>query len=283
MVDDTNKSLKLATSASPVRITGWTDVPAVGETFLSAKNEKEARRIVEENALVAETAEKSAQDYESITDLDQLLSAISAKKDKSLRLIIRADVHGSAEALEECLLAISSKKIKLEIVNVGIGSISKNDIELATTAGATIVGFNTKFESGVQALAKNQKVPVIQHNIIYEIVDQVRDAMANLLDPELHEQKLGAAEIRRVFALKSETIAGCMVTEGKILRDQFARVIRKKAVIFQGKFASIKHLKEDLVEVRAGFECGIKISGFDQFEVDDIIECFEIKKIQPTL
>jgi translation initiation factor IF-2 len=223
------------------------------------------------------------EDGESITDLDQLMSAISAEKDKFLRLVVRADVHGSAEALEECLLAIGSKKIKLEIIDVDVGSISKNDIELAATAGATVVGFNTKFESGVQALAKNQRVPIIQHNIIYEIVDQVRDAMANLLDPELHEQKLGAAEVRRIFSLKSETIAGCMVTEGKILRDQFTRVIRKKTVIFQGKFSSIKHLKEDLVEVRAGFECGIKVAGFDQFEVDDIIECFEIKKIQPAL
>jgi translation initiation factor IF-2 len=211
-----------------------------------------------------------------------LLSPISAEQDKALRVVIRTDVHRSAEALEGCLRAIDSKKIKLEITSIGVGPISKNDIELASAAGATIVTFNTKFENGAQSLAKNQRVPIIQHNIIYEIIDQVRDAMAALLDPELHEQKLGAAEVRQIFSLKSETIAGCMVTEGKILRDQFVRIIRKKTVIFQGKFISIKHLKEDVAEIRAGFECGIKVSSFDQFEIGDIIECFEIKKIQPA-
>lgn len=285
MISDSNSTVKEAIPATPIKVIGWTDVPAVGETFTSVQNEKEARRIVEENSL----AQGQAKNFENnetaaaITDLDQLLSAISAEREKVLRIIIRADVHGSAEALEGCLLAIGSKKIKLEIVSIGVGSISKNDIELASTAGATIVAFNTKFENGAQASAKNQQVPIIQHNIIYEIVDQVRDAMAALLDPELREQKLGAAEVRQIFTLKSETIAGCMVTEGKILRDQFVRIIRKRNIIFQGKFASIKHLKEDVAEIRAGFECGIRVSGFDQFEIGDSIECFEIKKIQPAL
>ncbi|MDR0679865.1 MAG: translation initiation factor IF-2 [Puniceicoccales bacterium] len=284
MISDSNGTVKEAIPATPIKIIGWTDIPAIGETFTSVQNEKEARRIVEENFLAMDKA-KNFENNETtaITDLDQLLSAISAEREKVLRIIIRADVHGSAEALEECLLAIDSKKIKLEIISIGVGSISKNDIELASTAGATIVAFNTKFENGAQASAKNQQVPVIQHNIIYEIVNQVRDAMAAFLDPELREQKLGATEVRQIFTLKSETIAGCMVTEGKILRDQFVRIIRKKNIIFQGKFASIKHLKEDVTEIRAGFECGIRVSGFDQFEIGDIIECFEIKKIQPTL
>ncbi|MDR0715626.1 MAG: translation initiation factor IF-2 [Puniceicoccales bacterium] len=284
MISGFNGTVKEAIPVTPIKIIGWTDIPAVGETFTSVQNEKEARKIVEENFLALDKAKNfENNEIAAIADLDQLLSAISAEREKVLRVIIRADVHGSAEALEGCLLAIDSKKIKLEIISSGVGSISKNDIELASTAGATIVSFNTKFENGAQASAKNQQVPVIQHNIIYEIVNQVRDAMAALLDPELREQKLGAAEVRQIFTLKSETIAGCMVTEGKILRDQFVRIIRKKNIIFQGKFASIKHLKEDVTEIRAGFECGIKVSGFDQFEIGDIIECFEIKKIQPAL
>jgi translation initiation factor IF-2 len=283
LLTDANNQLKLASPSTPVKIIGWVDLPAVGETFTFVKNEKEARRIVEENTLVARNEKNFSQDEEVITDVEQLLSAISAEKNRVFRVIIRADVHGSAEALEGCLAAINSKKIKLEIVNVGVGSISKNDIELAATAGATIVAFNTKFENGAQASAKNQRVPVIQHNIIYEIVDQMRDAMADLLEPELHEQKLGAAEVRQIFTVKGDTIAGCMVTDGKVLRDQFVRIIRKKAIIFQGKFASIKHLKEDLAEVRAGFECGIRIAGFDQFEAGDVVECVEIIKIQPAL
>ncbi|MDR2435938.1 MAG: translation initiation factor IF-2 [Puniceicoccales bacterium] len=283
LVSDSNLPLRSAPPATPVKIIGWTSIPAVGETFALVANEKEARKIVEENALPIGNKQVASSGREAITDLDQLLSAISAEQNKVLRIIIRADVHGSVEAVEGCLLAIDSKKVKLEIVSTGVGYISKSDVELAATAGATIVAFNTKFENGAQALAKNQHVPVIQHNIIYEIVNQVRDAAVALLDPKLQEQKLGAAEVRQIFALKLETIAGCMVTEGKILRDQFVRIIRQKTVIFQGKFASIRHLKEDVSEMRAGFECGIRVAGFDQFEIGDIIECFEIKKIQPTL
>ncbi|MDR3273776.1 MAG: translation initiation factor IF-2 [Puniceicoccales bacterium] len=283
MISDSNSTLKSAVPATPVKIIGWTDIPAIGETFTSVQNEKEARKIVEENVLAANGKKTFVDSGEPITDLDQLLSAISAEQDKALRVVIRTDVHGSAEALEGCLLAIDSEKIKLEITSIGVGPISKSDIELASAAGATIVAFNTKFENGAQSLAKNQRVPIIQHNIIYEIIDQARDAMAALLDPELHEQKLGAAEVRQIFTLKSETIAGCMVIEGKILRDQFVRIIRKKTIIFQGKFASIKRIKEDVAEIRAGFECGIRVSGFDQFEIGDIVECFEIKKIQPAL
>jgi translation initiation factor IF-2 len=283
MASDSNLPLKSALPATPVKIVGWTSIPAIGETFTSVTNEREARKIVEENTLSISSKQLFSNGEETITDLDQLLSAISAEQNKILRVVIRADVHGSAEAVEGCLLAIDSKKVKLEIVSTGVGFISKSDVELAATAGATIVAFNTKFESGAQALAKNQHVSVIQHNIIYEIVNQVRDAASALLDPKLQEQKLGAVEVRQIFTLKFATIAGCMVTEGKVLRDQFVRIIRQKTVIFQGKFASIKHLKEDVSEIRAGFECGIKVAGFDQFEVGDIIECFEIKKIQPTL
>ncbi|MDR1256069.1 MAG: translation initiation factor IF-2 [Puniceicoccales bacterium] len=283
LISDSNSPIRSAVPATPVKIIGWTNLPAVGETFTSIQSEKEARRIVEENVLSANSKKNSSADSEAITDLEQLLSAISAEQGKALRVVVRTDVHGSAEALEGCLSAIDSKKIKLEVVSVGVGPISKNDIELASTSEATIIAFNTKFESGAQVLAKNQRIPIIQHNIIYEIINQVREAMAALLDPELREQKLGAAEVRQVFTLKSEIIAGCMVVEGKILRDQFVRIIRKKAIIFQGKFASLKHLKEDVAEIRAGFECGIKISDFDQFEIGDIIECFEIKKIQPAL
>lgn len=283
LINDCDKPVKEAPPAMPVKVVGWTDIPSIGDIFTFVENEKVARRIVEENIIEAKNDREALVDQNDITDIDQLFSAMSAEQDKILKIIIHADVQGSVEALEGCLLGIDSKKVKLEIIESSVGLISKGDIELASTSGATIIAFNTKFENGVQALAKNHKVRVIQHNIIYEIITQVRDAMADLLEPELHEQKLGAAEVRQIFTLKSEKIAGCMVTEGKILRDQFVRVIRKKEIIFQGKFASIKHLKDDLTEVRAGFECGIKLSGFDNFENEDIIECFEIQKIQPSL
>ncbi len=283
LLNDHDKSIKVAPPSTPVKIIGWTDVPDVGADFSTVKNEKIAREIVEENIAAAKIKREEALKKNEIVDVEQLFSAMSEENDKVLRVIICADVQGSIEALEGCLLAIDSKKVKLEIIGYNVGAISKNDIELANTAEATIVAFNTKFDVGAQSLAKNYGTKVIQHNIIYEIIEQVQEAMADLLDPELHEQKVGAAEVRQIFQLKVETVAGCMVTEGKILRDKFVRVVRKKNIIFQGKFASIKHLKEDLTEVRAGFECGICIAGFEDFEIGDILECFEIQKIQPSL
>lgn len=283
LLNDCNKPIREAPPSSPVKIIGWTDIPAVGAEFYAVKNEKLARQAVEENIEAEKQAHAAVDTQDEIVDIDQLFSAMSAEEEKVLKVIVRADVQGSAEALVGCLSSIDSKKVKLEIIDSGVGALSKNDIELADTAGATIVAFNTKFENGVQSLAKNRGIHIIQHNIIYEIIDQVRDAMAELLTPELREQKLGAAEIRQIFVLRSESIAGCMVTEGKIVRDKFVRVLRKKTVLFQGKFSSLRHLKEDVMEVRAGFECGIRVSGFDDFEVGDILECFDIQKIQPSL
>lgn len=283
LLNDYNKPVREAPPSTPIKIIGWTDVPEVGAEFYAVKNEKLARQVVEENIADKKRAREEEAVEEEIVDIDQLFSAMAAEENKSLKVILRTDVQGSAEALAGCLLGIDSKKVSLEIIDSGVGAISKNDIELADTAGATIVAFNTKFENGAQALAKNHKVNIIQHNIIYELIDQVREAMAALLTPELREQKLGAAEVRQLFKLKTEAIAGCMVTEGRIVRDKFVRVSRNKTVLFQGKFASLRHLKEDVTEVRAGFECGIRVAGFDDFEVGDILECFEIQKIQPSL
>ncbi len=283
LLNDYDKPIREAIPSTPVKIVGWTGIPEVGSEFYIVKNEKIARQVVEENIANEKAEKEAAAKQNEIVDIDQLFSAISAEDDKVLKIIIRADVQGSVEALEGCLLNIDSKKVKLDIIESGVGAISKNDIELASTSGGAIVAFNTRFENGAQALAKNRGIRIIQHNIIYEVIDQVREAMADLLAPELHEQKLGAAEVRQIFNLKTEVIAGCMVTEGKIVRDKFVRVLRKKNIIFQGKFASLRHLKEDVADVRAGFECGIRVSGFDNFENEDILECFEIQKIQPSL
>lgn len=298
LINDQGKAIKEAPVSTPVNIVGWSDIPEVGAKFTYVANEKIARKEAEQNALEAKKEkERGRGQDEAITNLDDLLKAIASEGDKELNIIVRTDVHGSAEALYDCLSAIHSKKIRLNIIDCDVGAVTKNDVILASTSSngsapakgseeapkTQIVAFNTKVESSAQALAKQLGIKIISHNIIYEIVDKVREAMAECLDPELKENKLGAAEVRQMFKVKNEIIAGCMVTEGKLLRDKFVRVIRKKEVIFQGKFASIKHLKEDVGEIRAGFECGISISGFDDEDVGDIIECFEIQKIQPSL
>jgi translation initiation factor IF-2 len=284
LIDDRGRQVKEAPASMPVSVVGWSAVPEVGAKFSFVESEKIARKLAEDSAIAAANEKNfDGEDVAKISNIDQLFSAIAAVEEKFLNVIVRADVHGSAEALCDFLGTIKSKKIKLNIVDCGIGAVNKTDVTAADTSKSQIVAFNVKVESNAQALAKQLGVRIIQHNIIYEIVDQVRLAMADCLDPELHENKLGAAEVRQIFNVKNDIIAGCMVTEGKISRDKFVRVIRDKVIIFQGKFASIKRQKEDTGEVRAGFECGIVVSGFGTFEVGDVIECFEIKKIQPSL
>jgi translation initiation factor IF-2 len=284
LIDDHGKAIKEAPPSAPVNIVGWSDLPEVGGRFAFIGNERLAREQSANNELeIRNSLATQDDDTNKISNIEQLFSAIAAVEEKFLNVILRADVHGSVEALCDFLGTISSKKIKLSILDCAVGAINKNDVLSANASNAQIVAFNVKIEATAQALAKQLGVKIIQHNIIYEIVDRVREAMAECLDPELHENKLGAVEIRRIFQIKNSTIGGCMVTEGKILRDKFARVARKKEIIFQGKFASIKRQKEDVVEVRAGFECGIMLAGFDAFEVGDVIECFEIQKIQPSL
>jgi translation initiation factor IF-2 len=284
LINDRGQRIEEASASTPVNIIGWSGIPEVGSKFTSVENEKVARRQAEETEVELKKIQSLQEsDREKIVNLDQLFSAIAAVEEKTLNVILRADVHGSVEALGDILGTIHSKKIKLNILNRGVGSINKSDVILADTSKAQIIAFNVKTEPNSQALARQLGVKIIQHDIIYEIADRVREAMGECLDPELQENKLGAAEVRKIFDIKNNVIAGCMTIEGKILKEKFARVIRKKEMIFQGKFASIKREKDFINEVRAGFECGIIISGFDAFEIGDIIECFDIIKIQPSL
>jgi translation initiation factor IF-2 len=284
MMDDTGAQLKQATPGTPVRIIGWSDAPMAGQKFETVKNEREAKRITEERAHEEKMAAAQPKEGPKPTSIEDLFGAIEATEKKSLAVILRADVHGSLEALESSLRDLPQDKVELRILQKDVGQITKNDVNLASTSGATIVGFNTKLENGVQGLAKHHNVTIYQHNIIYEIIDIVRDAMADQLDPELRENKLGAAEIRAIFPLgKSQKIAGCMVIEGKIVRDRKARVMRGGEMIAEGTINSLRRVKEDVKEVRAGFECGAHVSNFDGYNEGDTIECFEIEKIRPSL
>lgn len=285
MMDENGKRLKVAPPSTPVLVLGWSGAPEAGATFTVVKNEREAKRIADEN--LHEKKSKAAKEELSATmDLDALFSAIENQQQKCLKVLIKADVHGSAEALSACLKDIKSNKVSLEVLGSSVGHISKSDIEQAHAANAVIVGFNTKLDHGVQAVAKHHDVRVIQHNIIYELIDQVKECMAELLEPEIQENKLGAAEVRQIFKVSKGVIAGCMITEGKISKTGFARVIRdgkSQEPLHRGKVETLKRFKDDVGEVRAGYECGIQVGGFSDFKLGDIIECFEVIKIKPTL
>lgn len=288
MIDDQGKTIKEAPPSTPVKVMGWSDVPDAGATFIGVKSEKDARQQAQDFADQTKdgspTQKTIATGNDKKANVDALFAAIASSKSKVLKVILRGDVNGSVEALSSCLEAIKSTKVTLEIISAEVGQINKTDIDLASSTGATIVGFNTKLENGVQSLAKHHSIRILQHNIIYEIIDQVKEAMAELLDPEIQRLKTGTAEVRQVFPLsKAGVVAGCMVTEGSIKREQIAAVIRKDQVLCEGRISALKRFKEDSSEVRSGYECGIQLSNFNEYEVGDHIEVFEIKKILPSL
>ncbi len=284
MMDEFGKPIKSAPPSTPVRIMGWSGTPTSGAVCTVAKNEKAAKREAEENeqALKAEAAAPAASTG-GASDLDSLLAAIDEQSSKVLRVVIKGDVNGSVEALADCLEAIHSDKVKLEVIETGVGVITKNDITLADSSEACVVGFNVKQENGVTALAKHHGVRIIQHNIIYELITSVEEAMSELLDPEYREVKLGMAEVRATFPLAKGQVAGCMVTEGMIKRDAHARLLRKDEVTHEGRIGTLKRFKDDATEVRAGYECGIQISGCNDYKEGDRIECYEIHEFRPSL
>ncbi len=287
MLDDKGKQIKSAPPSTPVRIIGWNTPPEVGSTFEGRKNERTAKKEAEEleHELKLRAAERPADTGAGKPSIEDLFAAIERQEKKKFRVLLRADVAGSLEAISGSLALIKSDKIDLEIVQEDVGVITKNDVGMANAAdGATIVGFNTRLENGVQGLAKHHGINIYIHNIIYELIDMVKDAMADLLEPELVEKKLGSAEVRQVFPLgKGQYVAGCMVTEGLMKREGLARLNRKGEILHDTRMGTLRRFKDDVGEVRAGYECGIRIEGFDDYEEGDIIECYEIEKIRASL
>jgi translation initiation factor IF-2 len=280
MLNERLENVKAATPSMSVRIIGWSGVPDVGDTFRVVQDEKVAKKQAEENE---DNAKHSEAEPTKIISQKSLFDAIASQKQKILKVVVKCDVHGTREALVDCFNAIKSDKVKLEILSSGVGPISKGDIEFASSAEALVIGFNVKMDNGVAPLAKNKGIRVILHKIIYELIDRIREEMAELLEYEYTENHLGTAEIRRVFDLAKGVIAGCMVIDGQIIRDKLARVRRGDTVLFEGKIDSLRRLKDDHSEVRSGFECGIRTEGFSAFAEGDTIECFEMIQHRQTL
>jgi len=296
MIDDLGNSVKSAPPSTPVNLLGWSGVPDSGATCIYSKNERDARRAAEENietekkleALarqeLADASEESGDEDSENAGLDALFAAINKSKSTVYRIILKADVRGSAEALTQSLQEISSDKVLLEILRSDVGPITKSDVKMAQTSNADVIGFNVKPENGVMGEAKHLGVNLYQNSIIYEVIDMVKENMSELLEPELSEKKSGRAEVRQVFKVsKGRSVAGCMVMEGLITRNKGARLVRDGQVIVEGKVDTLRRFKDDVTEVKAGFECGIRLESFDKYEEGDVIETFEIEKIRPSL
>ena len=290
LMDERGNRMPSAAPGAPALVLGWDAVPAPGTKFKTVKNDREAREIAEEAALGARKAAEAVQQAPNtgarpgMTDLERLMAALAQDKEKVLRVLLKADVKGTLEALDGCLVEIKSSKVRLEIVGGSVGPVSQSDVALAEASKALIVAFDTKLENGVQPQLKRTGVRLITHDIIYELITLVKEAMTELLDPEVRENKLGAAEVRAVFALgKDHKVAGCMVTEGLIRRAAKARVVRGGKIIHNGPVETLRRFKDDASEVKAGFECGIKLGGYDEYQPGDIIEAIEMLQTRPSL
>ena len=283
MFDDQGNNVKEAPPAMPVRVIGWSGAPDSGARFVSAKNARDAERQAEEASDLLKKSNVTDAAVPKDTSLDALFANIAAAQAKTLRVVLKSDVFGSLEAVQNVLEGIKSAKVSLDVVASDVGIISKNDVLMASASKAVIIGFNTKQENGVVALAKHHGVTIQSFGIIYELGDKVKELMADLLEPDLKENKLGVAEVRQVFPVAKGFVAGCLVTEGKINRGITARVRRGKESLFEGKVGTLRRFKDDANEVRAGLECGIRLDGFDGYQPGDRIECYEIQKVRASL
>ncbi|MEC9228370.1 MAG: translation initiation factor IF-2, partial [Verrucomicrobiota bacterium] len=289
LLDDKGKQLKSAPPGAPVRVLGWSGVPASGDHFTTEKNEKLAKRAAEEVILERKRELNAKQDNDEDSTsggptVDDLFAAIEKQQKKCLRLIVKSDVHGSAEALADAILDLQSDKIDLDIIHVGVGNITKNDVTLASASDCCIIGFNVRLDNGVQSVAKHHDIRIIQHEIIYELLDKVEEELVGMLDVEFSENKTGAAEVRQVFPIgKGRYVAGCMVTEGTINRSHKARLVRSGEVIHESNIDTLRRFKDNVKEVRAGYECGINVDGYDDYQEGDVIECISVEEIRPSL
>ncbi|MHB8999398.1 MAG: translation initiation factor IF-2 [Thermoanaerobaculia bacterium] len=281
MTDYRGNRLKEAPPATPVLVTGFDDIPNAGDSFLVVDEESRARMIGEmRQEKVREASVQKAQRM----SLDQLFQKMQAGSMKELNIILKADVQGSVEVLLETLRKLSGEQVKVNVLHASVGAISTNDILLASASDAIVVGFNVRPERSAADLAAKEGVDVRLHTVIYELQDEIKAAMTGLLDPRFQEVFMGRAQVRNTFKLpKVGTIAGCYVTEGTIPRTSGVRLLRDNRVIFEGKIASLRHFKNDVSEVKQGFECGIGIERFQDIKVGDVIEAFKIETLAGVL
>src|SRR5438270_7584489 len=278
LLDDRGQPIKKAGPSTPVKVLGFTGLPNAGDELLVMDSERSAKTLSEER-LLAKRADKLTVPQRAT--LESLLEAADGKK--VLRIVLKCDAQGSLEALVGALEQIESKKINLEIIHSAVGPISESDILLASASNAVVIGFNIKVESMAVSAARREGVQVKLYSIIYELLDQIKEAMAGLLEPEHRETVIGHAEVKQVFHLTRGIVAGCLVTDGRIARVARARVLRKRQPVYDGGLSTLRRFQDDVKEVRSGLECGIKLGDFSEYQVGDVIECYQLEAFAQKL
>jgi translation initiation factor IF-2 len=280
LIDDCGNPVKKAGPATPVELLGFSDLPNVGDEVVQMESDRAAKRLSEERQLDLRQSKLRAQ---SKPRLERMLENMQGTEKPVLRVVLKADVQGSVEAIAASLKDIQSEKIDLEIIHSAAGAVGESDVLLASASEAVIIGFNVKVEASAVKVAKREQVQVKLFSIIYELVDQVRAAMLGMLEPEHREVMVGHARVKQVFKLSRGMVAGCVVIDGRILRSARARVLRGDQPVYDGGFATLRRFTEDVAEVRNGLECGIRLGDFSEYQVDDIIECYQLERIEQTL
>jgi translation initiation factor IF-2 len=281
MFNDRGERVEEATPSSPVEILGLGGVPNAGDPFQVTDSEKQARQVGDKRQELRKVEE--AKNVRKIT-LDNLYDSIQEGAIQELKVVIKGDVHGSVEALQNALEKLSTSEIRLSVIHASAGAIHEQDVMLASASNAIVVGFHVRPTPRAQELAEREKVEIRKYNVIYDVVDDIRAAMEGLLAPELREETIGEVEVRETFKVpKVGMIAGSYVRSGKVRRNAKAHVIRDGVEVYSGKVESLKRFKEDAKEVEAGYECGIGIENFNDIKVGDVIEVYEVKEIAKTL
>jgi translation initiation factor IF-2 len=280
LINEEGKRLKEAGPSVAVKLLGLNGVPEAGLEFSAVENEKSARLLAEQRAESARTQDKERRPK---VTLENLFDTLASESTKVLKVVVKADTQGSIEAIVEALKKIETAKVVLEIIHSAVGTITESDVLLASVDKAVILGFHTRIDVGVSDIAKREGVQIKLYAIIYELIDQVKEAMAGLLDPLTREVVIGSAEVRKIFALsKGGNVAGCVVSNGRLVKGKM-RVLRRKGLIYEGVSLTLRRFQDEVNEVRAGMECGIRLDGFDDFQPGDTVECYTLEKVAQKL
>ena len=277
MTNENGRRIKAATPATPVEITGLNEVPEAGDRFVVFDDEKTARAAGEERAKRAQDKERQRTSH---VTLDNLFATMKKGEMKTLPIIIKADVQGSVEALSQSLQKIKVDGVRVDIIHQAVGAISQSDVTLAEASNAVIIGFNVRPTPVAKSLADSSNIDIRLHRVIYNAIEEVEDAMKGMLEPVYEEETIGEVEVRQIYkASKIGTIAGGMVTSGKITRDAKVRLVRDGVVVYEGELGSLKRFKDDVKEVKSGFECGLTIENYNDIKENDVIEAYQMKEV----
>lgn len=280
LINEEGKRLKEAGPSVAVKVLGLNGIPEAGLEFSVVENEKSVRALAEQRG---EEARNQGKEKRTKVTLENLFDALAADAAKVLRVVVKGDAQGSVEAIVEALKKIETDKVSLDVIHSAVGTITESDVLLASASKAIILGFHTRIDNGIPEIAKREAVQIKQYTIIYELIDEVKEAMAGLLEPVLKEVVVGSADVRQVFALsKGGNVAGCMVSNGRISKGK-VRVLRRKEPIHEGVIQSLRRFQDEVNEVRVGLECGIRVSSFDDFQPGDVIESFTTEKVAQKL